>query len=335
MNLKDQTYAICKKIVKSEERKQINELLRQFYYIQKEDHHSKHDRSAYREFAEHKNSQLIGYIIADHKKEEIENIYPPFRWCEKLSTDEYELILSTHKFFNDLNLACINSITSQFPELSLVLNHYEKHKIEIPKHTITNQIISNHDVDQIVNSFDNYIGVIELISTYNEIRDELAGKNDEYFANIADKFENQLDKNRAILLVKENTKQFTVVKFLSLLITLRRIIFFMDELLYQSLLHNNLRIINEKNLIQIKNTSKTNYQLIIEIVAQPSRKFVDFGLGLVIFITEDQLMIPGELFNIIQSKFSFSQELGKEIELKMVYLDEHLNPYSELIKKFL
>jgi hypothetical protein len=74
MNIKTETYNICKEIKKIELRNQVKDLINELNKSSEQDRGTDNDRSYYGYVARNQNAQFMGYLLVDEKREEIEKI---------------------------------------------------------------------------------------------------------------------------------------------------------------------------------------------------------------------------------------------------------------------
>ena len=332
MSIKTETYNICKEIKKIELRNRVKGLIDELNISSKQNKGASNDRSEYGYIARKQNAQFMGYLIVDEKREEIEKDSPSK--VPEIELEEKELLKKAHCIIKYLNEKLTHSIVERVPHLKLTLNPYSQ--FSYPEFTI--------DIKQIIDIgiFDNLIEAVSncnVIKNINNSLNKLIQNNpSEKYLGVVLAFINKIEsygvnntpegfKN---LNFKKDSPEYISNKLLFLLMSFRKVLENINQLIYQAFLMDKLVVLNDNNIINILENSTHMIGQGLTILIQPNAREICTLPGDLILVRHNFSNI-NNLCVVEEENLSFSMEIGNQIEFKLRTVDDNLNPYFGLI----
>lgn len=330
MNIKTETYNICKEIKKIELRNQIKDLINELNKSSEQNRGS--DRSYYGEVARNQNAQFMGYLLVDERREEIEKNRPSK--VPEIELEEKELLKKAHYIIKYLNEKLTHSIVERVPNLKSTLNPYSQFSFQEYSLDIT------HIIE--IGTFDN---LIEVVSNCNVIKN-IDNTPNKLIQNIP--YEKYLGLVLAIikrierygvhntpedfkyLNFEEDSPEYILNKLLFLLMSFRKILENINQLIYQSFFMDKLVVLNDNNIINILENNTHTIGQGLTILIQPIAREILTNSGDIILVKHNFTNI-NKLCVVEGENISFNTELGYQIEFKLRTVDDNLNPYFGLI----
>jgi len=332
MNIKTETYNICKEIKKIELRNQIKDLINELNISSKQNKGASNDRSEYGYIARKQNAQFMGYLIVDEKREEIEKDSPSK--VPEIELEEKELLKKAHYIIKYLNEKLTHSIVERVPNLKLTLNPYSQFSYQEYSLDIT-QIINISTFDSLIEAVSNCNVIKNIDNTSNKLIQNISSKN---YLGLVLAFIKRIERygvhntpeDFKDLNFKEDSPEYILNKLLFSLMSFRKILENIDQLIYQAFFMDKIVVLNDNNIINIL---KNNTHMIgqgLTILIQPIAREIFANLGDLILVKHNFSNI-NKLCVVEGENISINMELGNQIEFKLRTVDDNLNPYFGLI----
>jgi hypothetical protein len=129
---------------------------------------------------------------------------------------------------------------------------------------------------------------------------------------------------------KEDSPEYILNKLLFSLMSFRKILENINQLIYQAFLMDKLVVLSDNNIINILENNTHMIGQGLTILIQPIAREIFTILGDLILIRHNFSNI-NELCVVEEENISFNMELGNQIEFKLRTVDDNLNPYFGLI----
>ncbi len=327
MNIKDCCFKLCKQIWDLESRDSIREFI---LSLDKADN----DKNYFGYYAKKQCSQFMGYLIVDYKREEIngESIIK----IPNISSSELNLIKKGHSIISYLNKKLISIFENRFKNITKILDpyciyNYPNYEIDI------NELLDITIFNDLIAAFENspLVKIINKTPTEFLIRipEEQYIESVFFFYDKIDDYgvhESPPDFNELHMLVSKNSPEKHLTISILCLMSLRKIITNIDQLLYHAFLSNKLVTINNDNAISIV---KDTHHMIgdgLTILVQPNGDEVLTQPGDMLLVTLEDTNIT-QLGILEKYNLNFNQNSGQTMEFDLRIVDNNLNPYYGLL----
>lgn len=342
MGFRKEIFSLCKKLQKKEEVKEISKLIYELsVHVEKEDGTELFpNRSDFGYLSKHATNQFYGYLFTDENVAAYKDMFPALK---QLEDAERKIIEKGHRTIMALVEGCLSEIKEKYPSLYDAINPYSKYKRinEISQEGIwADKEIENavtafkmSDVyqklfsSQVIGIFANMprenmktlLGVLEreIIRTpLDVVPDDIR--------DFSMRILHRIDKIEDIMLAEA-----------ILVLALREILMVACQLLFMAMVGEDLIIVNNDNIINIKkNQSNSIYNrrtvLLQDILLRHSSHLVGDILIMDCDVREDCHV--HEFGVITSSSISFNMETGETTKLSFVLLDEELNYLQNLTR---
>jgi len=332
MNIKTETYNICKEIRKIELRNQVKNLIDKLNRSSEQDRSTDIDRSYYGYVARNQNVQFMGYLLVDEKRKEIEKNSPSK--VPEIKLEEKELLKKAHYIIKYLNEKLTHSVLERVPNLKSILNPYSQFSYSE----------FSMDIKQIIDigTFDNLIEAVSncnVIKNINNTPNKLIQNNpSEKYLGVVLAFIKKIEsygvhnapegfKN---LNFKKDSPEYILNQLLFSLMSFRKILENINQLTYQAFLMDKLVVLNDNNIINILENNTHMIGQGLTILIQPFASEI-FTLPGDLILVRHNFSNINELCVIEGENISFNMELGNQVEFKLRTVDDNLNPYFGLI----
>jgi len=330
MNIKTETYNICKEIKKIELRNQVKDLINE---LNKSSGQNRGIDNDYGYIARNKNAQFMGYLVVDEKREEIKK--NSLSKVSEIELEEKKLFKKAHYIIKYLNEKLTHSIVKRVPNLKSTLNPYNQFSYQEFSMDIT-QIID-------ISIFDS---LIEVVSNCNVIKniDNAPNKlihnipSEKYLGPVL-VFINKIERygvhnapeDFKDLNFKKGTPEYILNKLLFSLMSFRKILENINQLIYQAFLMDTLVVLSDNNIINILENSTHMIGQGLTILIQPTTAREILTISGDLILIRHNFSNINELCVVEEENISFDMELGNQIEFKLRTVDDNLNPYFGLI----
>ena len=332
MNIKTETYNICKEIRKIELRNQVKNLIDKLNRSSEQDRSTDIDRSYYGYVARNQNVQFMGYLLVDEKRKEIEKNSPSK--VPEIKLEEKELLKKAHYIIKYLNEKLTHSVVERVPNLKSTLNPYSQFSYSE----------FSMDIKQIIDigTFDNLIEAVSncnVIKNINNTPNKLIQNNpSEKYLGVILAFIKKIEsygvhntpegfKN---LNFKKDSPEYILNQLLFSLMSFRKILENINQLTYQAFLMDKLVVLNDNNIINILENNTHMIGQGLTILIQPFASEI-FTLPGDLILVKHNFSNINELCVVEGENISFNMELGNQVEFKLRTVDDNLNPYFGLI----
>jgi len=332
MSIKTETYNICKEIKKIELRNRVEGLIDELNISSKQNKGVSNDRSEYGYIARKQNAQFMGYLIVDEKREKIEK--DSLFKVPEIELEEKELLKKAHCIIKYLNEKLTHSIVERVPHLKSTLNPYSQ--FSYPEFTMDiTQIINISTFDSLIEVVSNCIVINNINNTPNKLTQNIPSE--KYLGQVLTfikKIErygvHNTPEDFKDLNFREDSSEYIMNKLLFSLMSFRKILENINQLIYQAFFMDKIVVLNDNNIINIL---KNNTHMIgqgLTILIQPIAREIFANLGDLILVKHNFSNI-NKLCVVEGENISINMELGNQIEFKLRTVDDNLNPYFGLI----
>lgn len=332
MNIKTETYNMCKEIKKIELRNRVRGLIDELNISSKKNKGASNDRSEYGYIARNQNAQFMGYLLVDEKREEIEKNSPSK--VPEIELEEKELLKKAHYIIKYLNVKLTHSIVERVPHLKSTLNPYSQ--FSYPEFTIDiTQIIDISTFDSLIEAVSNCNVIKNINNTPNKLTQNIPSEKylDPVLAFIK-KIErygvHNTPEDFKDLNFREDSSEYILNKLLFSLMSFRKILENINQLIYQAFFMDKLVVLNDNNIINILENNTHMIGQGLTILIQPIGREI-FTNSRDIILVRHNFSNINELCVVEGETISFNIELGNQIEFKLRTVDDNLNPYFGLI----
>ena len=331
MNIKTETFNICKEIKKIELRNQIKDLINELNKSSKQNIGT--DRSYYGEIARNQNTQFMGYLLVDERREEIEKDRPSK--VPEIELEEKELLKKAHYIIKYLNEKLTHSIVERVPNLKSTLNPYSQFTYQEYSLDIT-QIIDIGIFDNLIEVVNNCNVIENIDNTPNKLIQNIPYKT--YLGPvlaIIKRIErygvHNTPEDFKYLNFKEDSPEYILNKLLFLLMSFRKILENINQLIYQAFFMDQLVVLDNNNIINILENNTHMIGQGLTILIQPIVAREIFTNSGDIILVKHNFSNINKLCVVEGENISINMELGNQIEFKLRTVDDNLNPYFGLI----
>lgn len=336
MSVRSECFTVCKEIKGLRIREEVKKILESINLSHENEIGTKRDRSIFGHFARKQHCQFMGYLLVDHKRSEIEKKYP-FSIPE-LQHSELQSIRTAHALVRYINTTAVEDLIKRSPYFSKSLNPYSL--ASYPDYTVNlDESININMLQGLITSIKESRVVSHLLSAPIEIVNRIP--NDKYHEVVLE-FINRIEtmgvnispedfSKRNRFLAKPTTQEMLLDVFCSLM-SLRKMLYNVNQLIYQAFYNEKLLFLTEENIINILNNTAHSVGKGLTVLSQPDIYSHTPELGEIIVIKiEHKDFQLNELCAVeaINSKFEFEDGHTDKLDLRVI--DDDLNPYFSLI----
>ncbi|MFG6113662.1 hypothetical protein ACGTN9_00640 [Halobacillus sp. MO56] len=342
MSILKVAYELCKTVIKSPLREEVSVMMNEINHFQEVQIGQKLDKyemgkSIRNQSAVKANIQFYGYLIANHKRKEIEkdlNCLVP-----ELSQKHFNLLTKLHKEFMFVDEKIIKLLPDNLIHRR-TLNPYSMYGNVVSKDlsSFKSSIFSEDQLERLKSSFRKHKGFQEIGKIPVNLYSELNKVSDEKIENTNYVFTDRLykagvmtypdDMLEAIRSAKRGNALIPL-KYMFSLMCIRESIHTLNQLIYQAFLQDKLPVYNEDNLISIESSSHLGGE---GYTLKSQYEYNSKPRDLVHVINPyDTEHIP-KLCQIESATISFKNEFGSHEDLKLRVIDEDLNPFKGILE---
>lgn len=334
MNLKDQTFQICKLVQKLPERQSIKNLLLSLMYAKIEEGENERKKSDYGYIAKNYKKQFLGYLYVDELIVSKGKSIPGVK-LSSLNDEEMKLIKQGHIFIKKIIGGCLDVLNKIVPKISYVIDPYSDFKITDDFNNIEEINVGKEYIDtfnqcfqelKIIKNFEESVKQLPSMSQYSpeQLRQEL----NNFDKLIRDSFfqESANLSNDVLKLMDRGKDGKNFKKFLISLIYLKSILLNLSQLLFQSFYDDKIFSYNIENTIKVENSSTSYRGSCIELF---STELIGGDAGNIVFIdlSFENFQI-NNIYYIMRSSFNFGRETGSFSNIKALGINEDLSYYD-------
>lgn len=325
-DFKHEVYDLTKKISKSKLKNEYDEIIPAFYI-------DGGLKSVYNQMTIARGYQFLSFFITEKYKDEafekIKMIIP------LLDKNEKRCFGRCHGYLKYLNRELCKELVLKYKELEQVLDPYSNILV-IPEEENIDDIKDEIDTSSLIESFKKTIAYKNIIN-YNEVDiSKIPAKQfSEFFALINKEIkELEIEKNiskdtESIIMQINNPNNKGLIKFMFSVVSVRYMMMYMNQLLYQKFGNNRLFMIDENNLITYTIHSNLLGEGIIALTQPSALEFLIEPGDLILF---SGLQEKVQLCEIEGTTLFFHKEEGNTKRYKLRNINNELNPLYNVIK---
>lgn len=325
-DFKHEVYDLTKRISKSKLKNEYDEIIPAFYI----DGGSK---SVYNQMTIARGHQFLSFFITEKYKDEafekIKMIIP------LLDKNEKRCFGRCHSYLKYLNRELCKELVLKYKELEQVLDPYSNILV-IPEEENIDDIKNEIDISSLIENFKKTIAYKNIIN-YDEVDiSKIPAKQFSEFFVLINKEIKELEIEKSISRDTEsiirqinNPNNKGLIKFMFSVVSVRYMMMYMNQLIYQKFGDNKLFMIDENNLITYTNHSNLLGEGIIALTQPSPLEFLIEPGDLILF---SGLQEKIQLCEIEGTTLSFHKEEGSTKKYKLRNINNELNPLYNVIK---
>jgi len=325
-DFKSEVYEFTKKISNSVLKKEYDNIISAFFI-------DGGVKSIYNQMTIAKGHQFLSFFITEKYKDEayekLKMIIP------LLDENEKRCFGRCHSYLKYLNRELCKNLILKYKELEQVLDPYSNILV-IPKEENIEDIKEEIDISSLIDSFKETIAYKNIIN-YSEIDiSKIPAKQFfEFFALINKEIkELEIEKSVSrdtenIIMQINNPNNKGLIKFMFSVVSIRYMMMYMNQLIYQKFDDNKLFMIDENNLITYTNHSNFLGEGIIALTQPSPLEFLIEPGDLILF---SGLQEKVQLCEIEGTTLFFHKEEGNTKRYKLRNITNELNPLYNVIK---
>jgi len=342
MTIKQAVFEFTSKILTSEYKKLIKDIINEIEddNIQTKEGNnlpkSKLGKIIRNQSARNANIQFYGYLLAHQRKDEIEKELD----CTVPSLTEKQVstLQDIHNEILYLNYKCIENLPRQLKH-HYAINPYFEYNGHVLKNKYSPFIFDHEEIQKLKNTFSQHKGFKLIEKIDNSDFNELNKINTERLVGGIIAFEKSIIKAGVKRSPKDLEDTFkkqlklsakTPVLYMIALLCIKESLKNINQLIYQSFIHNKLLSIDKNNII---NYSSSSHYIGEGFIVETQLLPVSNPAQIVIFIEPHR---NDTVFCRLEKNiYSFSKEIGQVSKLYLRKLDDDLNPFYNLVKETL
>ena len=326
MQIRDSVYQLCKSVRASQPRDQVRSLIDSI------------NKKPLGYVARHLRAQILGYLVADRDRAQFAQA--PWHEClDPLLADEKEVLEQIHRQFTQLNARCAEKLVSCLPQCREAIDPYGMFRYEMKRYADRLNIFSEEDVDLVVTNFWNHPSIEVAVACTQAISGLQHNAYAQAVLKLRDKLLNvgplRTPQDLANIAVVDNvdTPRRVLTRGLLALMCFRSSLSVLNQLVFQSLLHDHLCVLDEDNIIKIRRDVQHFSGKGVSIVFQPDEICNALGIEELILVKGGSCAPPLELLGQVERVRSDSAfEFGMTEEVCLREIDENLNPFGPLLR---
>ena len=325
-NFKGEVYEFTKKISNSTLKKEYDNIISTFSV-------DSGTKSIYNQMTIAKGHQFLSFFITEKYKEEayekLKMIIP------LLDENEKRCFGRCHSYLKYLNKELCQNLILKHEGLKPVLDPYSNILI-IPDEENIEDIKKEIDISLLIDSFKDTVAYKNIIN-YNEVDiSKIPAKQfSEFFALINKEIkeleiENSVSRDTENIIMQiNNPNNKGLIKFMFSVVSIRYMMMYMNQLIYQKFEDNKLPMIDENNLITYSNHSNLLGEGIIALTQPSPLEYLIEPGDLILF---SGLREKNQLCEIEGTTLNFQREEGSTKRYKLRNINNELNPLYNVIR---
>jgi len=336
------TYNLCKHIKSLPIRKQVVESLHTLHYSNTTKGIQDGSRDSLGYYARKQNMQFLGYLLIDEHKNDSARLVGSIK-IAPLSHQEIVLFEKAHTFIAETDNICATALSTILPNAIDVIKPYIQYPYKTKAESIETIDPNVESVEDLHLAFRNHpsIGIIskcvdkvpriQMISK-EHLMDGMIGIRryigSQGFSKAASDFQNS-----ELATIKDSPEYF-ITKTLKALVALKVSLSVLNQLLYQSFKTDKLVVLDNDNVIAVKNISRNFLGKHVSILSHPikmEQMASNAGDEILVKLKLDKYIIEG-LHHIESVTISFNRDFGNRQDFELLKIDENLNYYPGLVR---
>lgn len=334
MSILNETYQVCKNIIRHPIRNEVKSLIKLLNTSSASNPNDKSDRSEFGYLARNRNLEFLGYLVTHIQSDEIKKIIPVINF-NPLNDSEVELFEKAHNFIIQTNKKCLKKLLASFPNAELALDNYSGFPYNFKKQPIEELADLDESIKNLVNAFElhpSYLFIKENIGKFSKIvnipKNHLLMTISAYSRDFLKSEPKMLSSEASQIweLSRQKNEQADLLRITFSLFCLRLSLKNIDKFLYLSFFKDKLPVLNNENVFNIKTHHKNMLGDFLILENQPT--------GSELFATPSEpILVKLDLNNhTIDSPYyiqgistSIMSEYGDKQEFDLRKIDEHMN----------
>lgn len=328
---KQLAYDSCKEVKKHAERQQIARTIKN---LEPPMPTAEEPESDYLSFiARQEHAQVFGYLFVSERREAyIEN--SPVPWSiEPLDERVRKRLVGVQLFFKDLNSQCIKAALPGLDICQKAVDPYSKYPpVDLTGHKEI-ELLSDASKKKLARAFSNHPAAKIAPETIRSFPPEMPPIIEDGCTEAVNKMHFELLQierpdwlTQAFTMMPPGAVQRLVIRFFFSLVTLKASLCALNQLLYQAILHDNLFVMSEENIIKIRKLSVDNSSISLDFQLQAMDYFLACGDIVLVKCNTGSYEID-QLCQIYEQKVTAASAFGDKMEVGMRGLDDFLNPF--------
>ncbi len=338
MNIRQASYNMCKKLISSDSREELQKVLRSYIFPKKDE--IKHPGT--RDFgylARTQHLQALGFLLLERNREAIAQAPFPTT-IPQLEESERILLWSFHQFLLALNRACVIPLCENLPQLSRIISPYSNYDYEYQIDADPIPFIDDDVIGTLTQPFHDHVGITVALQSQDLVGDGL--EEDQYrkgFDEVSTFLSEQRRKERPeelndlIFRVPGDHPQRAYMRHIVALLSIRTSLLNLNQICYQAIMDNHLPVLNQDAVYAISGIhmgilgkeTKISYQLPQSLI------LIEPG-DLILLKLDYSGLNSSELCMVLAHSFSHSQDFGLRNDLEITLLDEDLSSLGNLMR---
>lgn len=325
-DFKSEVYELTKKISNSTLKKEYDKIIPNFYV-------NGGAKSIYNEMTISRGHQFLSFFITEKYKDEayekIKMIIP------LLDEEEIRCFGRCHTFLKYIDKEICKELIDKYDNLKEVFNPYSNIKVE-PNEENIEDVVKEIDISPLISAFKETIAYKNIMD-YKEVDiSKIPGDQFTAFFFLINREIKELEIEKSvsketenIILQKNNSNNKGLIKIMFSIASIRYMLMYMNQLIYQKFNDEKLFMINENNLITY-NIHSNMLGIGIVALTQPSplELFIEPG-DLVLFSGKEEKI---QLCEIEGTTLYLGKEEGQKKKYKLRNINNELNPLFNVIK---
>ncbi len=162
MSIRDEAYRLCKTVWASPSRAKLRDLIHGIDRVADEDRDTEKDRSHLGYLARSLHAQVLGYLVVDQRRAELEQDPYPQR-IRPLFDSERQFLAGVHRQILLLNEQCIAPLVAQLPRSAAAVDPYAKFGIVTLTGTHNGDILTTQAIDAMARSFHQHPAIVAAL----------------------------------------------------------------------------------------------------------------------------------------------------------------------------
>jgi len=340
VSIRADAYQLCKTVWNSQSRDKIRDLIQSLNRIRIPEAGVRTETDLSPSFgyiARKQDAQVLGYLMVDQERARLEK--GPFPHpISPLRDQERQLLASAHNQFIQLNEQCVAPLTAELPKCTKAIDPYSQFPYIVPPDVSEGDVLAPEAIQSMATSFHQHPAINMALRSMEPVVDSLT--EDKYMKAVL-KLNDSFLKAGAL-----DAPKFTEITFthsqdsperiiacrLAALICVRASLATLDQLIYQAILSKKLPVLNEDNIVRIREHTSHLAGGGLSIIYQPNEQAGITDLGYLVLVKCMSLKIPiDQLCRVEGINFKFSQDFGETVQVELREIDENLNPFGPLL----
>lgn len=332
--LKQLAYDACKEIKRHAERKQIARMIQGLEPPMPTKEVPETDYLSF--IARQEHAQVFGYLFVSERREDYRDNSPVPWPIEPLDESVRKRLVGVQLFFKDLNSRCIQAAIPQLGICHEAIDPYSKYPpVDLTGHKEI-ELLSASSKNALASAFSDHPASQIAIETIQSFPTGMAPSegpcteavNKMYFELLG--IERPEWLTQAFTMMPQGALQRLVIRFFFSLVTLKASLTALNQLLYQAILHDNLFVLSNENIIKLRKVYADNSAISLDFQLQSIDYFLVCG-DIVLVKCNPGSYVIDQLCQIYEQKVTAASTFGDKVELGMRGLDDFLNPlFSDL-----